>query len=173
MESCTFSRSRACDFGSSARILSDSRKFFLANEDISISSRSHISSDLGDPLIMTNLNAILAVTRWKLRILNDKIKRKESLSAEGRKVLEKEIRENYAPLKEKIKRIKKSIQDLHEISSQHQSKFPEPKKPPFTSSSKRFYQKEDIIQEHPHFYLSPSAWDFGAETRLVLLSTKG
>lgn len=118
-----------------------------------------------NPTTEAHLKSTLAVTRWKLQVLKEKEKDKESLPIEKKKAFDREYKEEYMPLKLKIKSIKQALAQIEEAKLQHKPLFPIAKKPPFTSTSRRWHQEKVCVQEAPTFYRSPSGWDFGSETR--------
>lgn len=114
----------------------------------------------------SHLKSTLAVTKWRLNILKEKGKIKESLPIEKKKALDREIHETYEPLKLKIKSIQEALNEIEDAKQQHKPKFPIAKKPAFTSTANRWHQNKVIVQEAPTFYRATSGWDFGSETRV-------
>eukprot|EP00607_Mallomonas_marina_P009894 CAMPEP_0182420678 /NCGR_PEP_ID=MMETSP1167-20130531/5650_1 /TAXON_ID=2988 /ORGANISM="Mallomonas Sp, Strain CCMP3275" /LENGTH=316 /DNA_ID=CAMNT_0024596945 /DNA_START=114 /DNA_END=1064 /DNA_ORIENTATION=- len=148
---------------SSQRLLTESHRLY-ALPDID-SPPGPGSYNIVDSSAESSLRAALGVARWKLRILKDKEKSKDSLAIEKKRAVERELKEHMAPLIIKIKELKKAIAKIENSKSQHISKYPTPHKPPFTSTGKKWHQIPDKIQEAPTYYTSSKKWDFGAESR--------
>jgi len=152
-------------FGNSSRILSESKRLYDSSDTGRYPTPTPFDYNIENPSTETYLKSKLAVSLHSLQILKDRYKSKEQLSIEKKKVLEREIQENYQPLVQKIKSIKLALQNIQNNNKLHRPRHPTPKKISFGSTEKRWDQIPDKIQEAPTFYTSDADWDFGTQSR--------
>lgn len=149
------------------KVESRESKFITSSRILSNSGRYYVSDDLSVPIPGTynltkvnteeQLASAIGVTKHNIKILSQQID-----SSNPRK--QDELRQQLRFMKKRLTSLLQ-LQTTQNQQIEQQNNNSSRRLPPFSSSGKREFQKQDKIQEAPTFYLSEKHWDFGSDKR--------